>query len=214
LMQTPAVSLTALACASPQELLTEENSARVSRGMPPLCRQTGVSDDWTYLLSPARRRLLDKLLIAWRQKHGQDARQDCQCVLVLSRSERRSSSLPLRGVVPTITSAMKRLIWLPARGRWFLQRELAAAMGYPVYPWLAQAASVPQDHVTAELGRAGGFPMLGRAMHVASVGMVMVVRVVPLLLSIPRGFSKTSPLPLDPSLAGPKLSCCCSCVAV
>ena len=60
--------------------------------------------------------------------------------------------------------------WSDARGRWLLPRERMAAMGYAVYPDLASIAVVPLDSAAAQ---APAFTV-GNAMHVASVGCVIV----------------------------------------
>jgi site-specific DNA-cytosine methylase len=178
LKQAPSITLAALAQATDLELLAEENAVRSFRGMSGIDEAAGPSRNWTYLLRPGQLRLLQKLEAAWQRKYRQNAQRDLQCVFVLSRSEKwgckHDLDAPARGVLPTLTSKSKRCIWLPARNRWLLQRELAAAMGYPVYPELAQAALVPEDQVTAQPGAPGLSEMLGRAMHVGSVGMMLV----------------------------------------
>ena len=54
-----------------------------------------------------------------------------------------------------------------------IDSELAAAMGYPVYPRLARAGRVAEDSGTSPPGDRSH--MIGSAMHVASVGCVLAV---------------------------------------
>ena len=54
-----------------------------------------------------------------------------------------------------------------------LPREKAACMGFPVYDDLAGTARVPLDIETIE-HIAGNASPIGNAMHVASVGVVML----------------------------------------
>lgn len=158
-----------MALATRQELHDEENLQRVRDGLRPISK---LSRDWSYLLSPAQRRLVQTLRAQWQTKHHRNPDEDLECVWDLSKSPSRSRCSATRGVLPTITRKTVRF-WLPARKRWLLRRELAAAMGYPVYSQLARAGVVAEDSATSPPGDRSS--MIGNAMHVASVGCVLAV---------------------------------------
>jgi site-specific DNA-cytosine methylase len=156
--------------ATVQELLEEENTRRLHRKLPLLIVASG---DWSYLLSDRQKGLVATLRPEWRIKHGRDADQDPECVWDLHLSAERSRCPRSRGVLPTLTNSNVRTLWLPSQKRWLMHRELAAAMGYPVYPELAQAAGVAEDVHTSPPGCRS--KSLGGAMQVANVGCVMAV---------------------------------------
>ena len=162
-------SVADMALATRQELHDEENLQRVQAGLRPISK---LSRNWSYLLSPSQRRLVQSLRAQWWSKHHTNPDKDLECVWDLSKSPSRSSCSATRGVLPTITRNCHRF-WLPARRRWLLRRELAAAMGYPVYPQLARAGRVAEDSCTSPPGDRS--TMIGNAMHVASVGCVLAV---------------------------------------
>merc|ERR1712026_389861 len=62
-------------------------------------------------------------------------------------------------------------LWSPHRRRWLTHPERAAAMGFPVYQDLAEAARVPLDHAALQAPASS----LGNAMHMANVGVVVAV---------------------------------------
>jgi hypothetical protein len=163
-------SVADLSLATRQELHDEENLQRVSHGLRPISE---LSRDWSYLLSHAERRLAQTLRAQWQTKHHRNPDEDLECVFDLSKSPSRSRCSATRGVLPTITRVNAPRFWLPARKRWLLRRELAAAMGYPVYSQLARAGRVSEDSSTSPPGDSSR--MIGNAMHVASVGCVLAV---------------------------------------
>ena len=73
-----------------------------------------------------------------------------------------------RTVIPTMRRSASR-IWSWKCERWLLPSEHAAAMGYPIHPWCAQASGVPVDTTVLSASKA-----IGNAMHVANVGAIMV----------------------------------------
>ncbi len=76
-------------------------------------------------------------------------------------------------MLPTITRTNASLFWMPARRRWLLRCELAAAMGFPVYSQLARSGRVAEDKCTSLPGDRSS--MIGNAMHLACVGGVFAV---------------------------------------
>ena len=170
--ESSGASVADLSLATRQELHDEENLHRVRNGLE-LLPNSKPSGDWSYLLSPAQRRVKQTLCAQWHTKYHRNPDKDMECVWDLCKSPSRNRCPANRGVLPTITRANVSRLWLPARKRWLLRRELAAAMGYPVYPRLARAGRVAEDIVTSPPGDRSY--MLGNAMHVASVGCVLAV---------------------------------------
>ena len=125
------------------------------------------------MLSPAQLRLAQNLRTQWQTKHHRNAEQDPECVWDLSKSPSRSRCSASRGVLPTITRTNASLFWMPARRRWLLRCELAAAMGFPVYSQLARSGRVAEDKCTSLPGDRSS--MIGNAMHLACVGGVFAV---------------------------------------
>ena len=171
--RVPPVALSDFTLASREELLLEENSVRRDRRLPPRSAAQGPSRDWSYLLSERQRRVAGSLKAQWQRKHHRDAGKDPECVFPLNGSLERARVATTHGVLPTLTTKNCRRLWLPARRRWLLHRELAATMGFPVYSEMARAAKVEEDVFTSPPGCRSW--MIGNCMHVANAGCVLAV---------------------------------------
>ena len=153
--------------AGPQELLEEDSLKRQRLGLDAL--EAGPSEDWTYLLTAKRRKYIDGYCDLMASKCSIDSRQDERCVFDLSQ---HPSHTGVRRVaeMPAIRHS-GCVLWSPARRRWMTARERAAIMGFPVTEQLARAAHAPQDTLTTTT-RASA---VGNAMHVANLGVVILV---------------------------------------
>ena len=154
--------------ATDTDLLLEENRVRSQRGLNPV--QTR-SSDWTYLLTDMQRNYIITYATNWKARWKTEPQDSPGCIFDLSQNpaKRPSVSVP-SGRLPTCTHNCNRF-WLPALGRWLLSIELAAALGFPVAGHLARHARVSMDPNCDEyLPR-----QIGNAMHVASVGSVLMI---------------------------------------
>ena len=146
----------AVMAAADKEVLDEENSARASKGMPPVQQPSRC---WRYLLPKSRLSCLE----AHREVGHSEVTAS---VLDLSQSVqcgRRSVN------VPTLRRSTVKPLRLLRHNRWLVHSELAAMMGFPVSQMWSQAAGVPLDTATL----AGPPAALGNAMHVACVGVAV-----------------------------------------
>ena len=146
--------------ASDAELQTELEIARRRRGSP--------GAGWVDLLTEPQRSALIKFEARWLKHHGRPASSSPECMFDLGDSAEYKQGLPRTSSLPTIRRRAS-IWWSPSRGRWMTPREKAACMGFPVYDDLARAALVDRDDLTAEQ-----LPAIGNAMHVASVGLVLL----------------------------------------
>ena len=154
--------------ATDTDLLLEENQARSQRGLNPV--QTR-SSDWTYLLTDLQRNYIITYATKWKARWKTEPQDSPGCIFDLSQNPaKRPSVSDPSGRLPTCTHNCNRF-WLPALGRWLLSIELAAALGFPVAGHLARHARVSMDPNCDEyLPR-----QIGNAMHVASVGSVLMI---------------------------------------
>ena len=148
----------AVMAASDEELLQEENSARMARGMLALDRPSG---NWRYLLPKSQvKRLAD------HEKKLATMTEVTASVVDLSQSLRFGRWCQC---VPTMRRSTVKPLWIRRHNRWLIQSELAAMMGFPVCQLWSQVAGVPVDMATM----AGPPAALGNAMHVACVGTAL-----------------------------------------
>ena len=152
--------------ASDEQLCQAENTARKRRHLPPL---EAHSEDWSYLLTSKQQEYLDAHMDWWQRRHlGANVPWDSTWVIDVS--QRPAFTKPSAAQMPTFRRA-NSFIWSPARRRWLLPIERAAAMGFPVFLSSATVAGVPVDAAFAEASPA----TLGNAMHVANVGYVFLI---------------------------------------
>ena len=145
--------------ASEEELLQEENSARIARGMHALDRPSG---NWRYLLPVSQvMRLADH-----EQRLRGTSQEITASVVDLSQSLRFGRCAPC---VPIVRHSHVKPLWLLLRNRWLIHSELASMMGFPVYQLLSQVAGIPVD--SAKM--VGPPTALGNAMHGACVGTAL-----------------------------------------
>lgn len=143
--------------ATPEELAREENRMRRARGLAPV---HVPSADWSYLLTdPQKRRL--------RQYKERDAAKRAD-VFDLGQNPGSGNEVYRLGL-PTLRRGSSRL-WLARGQRWLLPAELRAALGFPSYRPLADAARVDVDPSQDEARFA-----TGNAMHVANVGAIIAL---------------------------------------
>jgi hypothetical protein len=148
----------AVMAASDEELLQEENSARMARGMLALDRPSG---NWRYLLPKSQvKRLAD------HETKLATMTEVTASVVDLSQSLRFGRWCQC---VPTMRRSTVKPLWIRRHNRWLIQSELAAMMGFPVCQLWSQVAGVPVDMATM----AGPPAALGNAMHVACVGTAL-----------------------------------------
>ena len=138
------------------EVLATENLVRAQRGMSEVAQP---SPSWRYLLTDRQATCL-----SLHEKHWGGATL-MEHYVDLSQSLRFARP---RTVIPTMRRSASR-IWSWKCERWLLPSEYAAAMGYPIHPWCAQASGVPVDLTVLSASKA-----IGNAMHVANVGSIMV----------------------------------------
>ena len=149
----------AVMAASEQEVLQEENSERMARGMLPLDRPSG---NWRYLLPESQ----VMRLANYEKTLGTTSTEIKVSVVDLSQS--MAFGRCCQCVPPMRKSGVKRL-WLLRHNRWLITMELAEMMGFPVSQVSAQVAGAPVDMATM----AGPPTALGNAMHVACVGTAL-----------------------------------------
>lgn len=146
--------------ASDAELQSELEIARGRRGSP--------GAGWADLLTKPQRLALSKFEARWLKVNGRPASSSPECLFDLGDSAEYKQGLPRGCSLPTIRRRAC-IWWSPSRGRWMTPREKAACMGFPVYDDLAWVSFVDRDDLTA-----GQLPAIGNAMHVASVGLVIL----------------------------------------
>ena len=153
--------------ATPDDLAAEENAARQRLRLPDLPPGSPPSPDWCYLLTNKQRGYLAQYEATWLAQHGERASANARCLFNLGDSPGFGAA---SSRIPTSRRGCTRL-WSPHRRQWLTHPERAAAMGFPVYPDLAEAARVPLDHAALQAPASS----LGNAMHVANVGVVVAV---------------------------------------
>ena len=170
--------------ATPRELeeeLAAARSRRKSRQLTDALEARLVADDalvassgsadaaekWRSLLTPDQAKYLDTYITLWRQRHQQGPEATPSCIFDLGDSP-GYKGLPAMRQLPTLRHRQS-IWWSPLHGRWMTHREKAGCMGFPVYEDLANRARVGLDVSTGKCPQA-----LGNAMHVASVGTVLL----------------------------------------
>ena len=138
------------------EVLAAENLVRAQGGMSEVVQP---SSSWRYLLTDRQATCLSSHEEHWRGATLMEHYVDLSQSLRFARP---------RTVIPTMRRSASR-IWSWKCERWLLPSEHAAAMGYPIHPWCAQASGVPVDTTVLSASKA-----IGNAMHVANVGSIMV----------------------------------------
>ena len=103
----------------------------------------------------------------WMQRHHVPAELDESCVFDLSQNPKKrfcaaSNALPC--------FRLSTRLWHPASRRWFLLLEMAVSLRCPVIRSCADAAHVPLDPCAEMYTQS----MLGNAMHIPSVGLVVL----------------------------------------
>lgn len=148
----------AVMAASEEELLQEENSARMAKGMLALGRPSG---NWRYLLPESQ-----VMRLAEYEKTLATSTEVKASVVDLSQSMGYGRC---GQCVPTMRHSTVKPLWLLRHNRWLIPIELAVMMGFPVSQLSSQVAGVPVDTATM----AGPPTALGNAMHVACVGTAL-----------------------------------------
>ena len=120
---------------------------------------------WRSSMSVGQRSSLQQQIDRYRQRHGHEPGSDPACLFDCGQSHDWTSNV--RGL-PTLRRNTGPL-WSPWKQRWLTNRERATAMGYPVFPDLAQAAGVSM------VGQKLPNRSIGNAMHVPSVGVVLAL---------------------------------------
>ena len=127
--------------ATDAQLLTAENHVRCFRRLVPLAT---TSNDWSYLLTVRQRERFVTYSSLWRNQVGSCPDSDANCVFDLSQNPEHRPRTSSRGSLPCALSG-NSLFWSPARKRWMLPVELAAAYGIPSTPVLAGVAMSPSS---------------------------------------------------------------------
>ena len=132
-------------------------------------RNSLEEETWQNALTEPQQGYLAILSKQWQRKHGVAPDSSQRCVFDLGDSPLYKA--PGDGAMLPTLRKRSTPWWSPQRGRWMTPREKAACMGFPVYPDLARAARVAVDEIT---GRDSTAASIGNAMHVASVGLVIL----------------------------------------
>ena len=139
------------------EVLAVENHLRAKRGMSQLLQP---SPSWRYLLT-------DRQASCLSLHEGRFDDATCLLEQDVDLTQTFAFARPMPQI-PTIRRSSCR-VWSWKLDRWLLPSECAAAMGFPIHPWCAQASGVPTDTTVLQAPIA-----IGNAMHVANVGAIMV----------------------------------------
>ena len=139
------------------EVLAVENHLRAKRGMSQLLQP---SPSWRYLLT-------DRQASCLSLHEGRFDDATCLLEQYVDLTQTFAFARPMPQI-PTIRRSSCR-VWSWKLDRWLLPSECAAAMGFPIHPWCAQASGVPTDTTVLQAPIA-----IGNAMHVANVGAIMV----------------------------------------
>ena len=155
--------------ADDNEVMLEIEGLCQTRNMPPGFAMHNMA----MLLSPGEQRRLIVYMAMWAARFGQSSSTDTRAVFNLADNPEAGyvTWSAASGRIPGLRTNGGKL-WVPYLSRWLTTKEQLAAMGVPVYTSLAIAAGVPVVPVTpgpeAKL-------MLGNMMHIASVGVAMLV---------------------------------------
>ena len=141
------------------DLLQEENATRTLRGLSCVATPSG---DWSYLLTEKQAMRL--------QTYQQCARPGVDLAYATYNLSQNPQFAGSTTGLPTFKRGSGRL-WSPSRRRWLVRSERLAAMGYPVFQDLANAARVPREEVALH----GPAFAIGNAMHVANVGCLLAL---------------------------------------
>ena len=123
---------------------------------------------WWPRLTPDQQIYIEGYADLWQRKHGSPPEESAACVFDLSDTPQYKTGSNAV-TLPTLRQRRGRW-WSPMHRRWMLPREKAACMGFPVYDDLAVASRTKLDKLTVEHAS-----FIGNAMHVANVGLVMLV---------------------------------------
>ena len=160
-IQPPEVSTCFVADAA--TCLEYENSKRAKRRLMPLLT---CSESWEYLLTKNQQRYIRGYKDLWYKQHGKPAEACPNALFDMSQDPaKRPGTMKL---MPTLRKSGTRL-WIPSRGRWMMDDEMALAMGWPKIAAVAAAAGVPCDNLTYNAGQ------LGNSMHVFTINLVLSV---------------------------------------
>ena len=137
-------------------MLAEENRVRALRGLSQVMQP---SPSWRYLLTDRQASCLST--------HEKDLADATVLDLYVDLAQTVPFARPSPHI-PTMRRSAYR-VWSWRLDRWLLSSEYAAAMGFPIHAWCAQASGVPADSTVLLASTA-----LGNAMHVANVGSMIV----------------------------------------
>jgi hypothetical protein len=130
---------------------------------------TGRCRNWHLFLSDREKRALLYYSLLWLQRFGVFPESCADCIFNLGDNPWSRVNWSASGSLPCYRRNGK--FYSPFLGRWLLVRECWASLGLPVYPALADAAQT----VELEMPVRGSSAMLGNAMHVPSVGIVILI---------------------------------------
>ena len=154
--------------ATPDDVRAEAMHICAGRGLQP--PQTGT-DSLEYLLNARELGALRLYSAMWRSRFGTVPEEVPWCLFFLGDNPSKRATWSANTSMPS-QRLNGGLLWSPRLRRMVTGKERLAAMGFPSFPRLAAAAGVPElDALSpAEATRA-----CGNAMHVASVGLMLLV---------------------------------------
>ena len=163
------------AMASTAELV-EEIRPRCTRLNIPFSQvldlQTGKAINFRELLSISEFKYLESYEELWQEKFHTHPALSRGAVFFLGDNPRERTTWSGNAARIPGMRARGGLFWIPYLGRWLTVREHMAAFGYPTYEKLATAANQPLHSYPATS------KLAGNAMHVASVGCMILVALV------------------------------------
>ena len=160
---TPANALLATA----EDIACEVQHLCAARGLPPPPAGTSLE----YLLHARERSALALYHTMWRSRFGSVPEEVPWCLFFLGDNPSKRATWSANASMPS-QRLNGGLLWSPGLKRMVTGKERLAAMGFPSFPRLAAAAGVTE---LAALSPAEATRACGNAMHVASVGLMLLV---------------------------------------
>jgi hypothetical protein len=151
---------------APNAEISAEHARAKSRVLK---RSKRRSNTFRSLLAPSERKFLSVYIRKWKARFGIHPRCDRNCFFMLSDNPDRTPTWSAHGRLPAFKKSAGKL-WSESAERWLTPLERMAALGFPVYPRLAQAAQCP----VLEFEFQSLSAMAGNAWHCANAGMVLM----------------------------------------
>lgn len=154
--------------ATTKELMQVERDRAHYLKVRPRCR-TGQAFDWTYLLTDSERDNLLEYEFLWQTQMHMDPSCDPNAVFYLGDNPLNRVTWSANMRIPAFRTAGGRM-WYPFYRRYLTDNEMMAVLGFPVYPWLANAAKTEILVINSQAAK----HLAGNAWHCANAGVAML----------------------------------------